>query len=343
MEFHHLGSHCSYPDCKQLDFLPFKCDACDRTFCLDHRTYEAHKCRFADNTDRRALVCPICNTPIVPLPSQDPNVVLDDHINQGCTIKAPTGYKCNMKGCKKVDVMAIVCKYCRRHHCVKHRFEDAHNCPRTPQRTKPTKTANNNNNSTTNPKQPNSQIVNTNTTSNTYPGTHSNTRNSHNNSSSTNSSNSRQQSIQTSPTVNSAETTVGIRLTNGDLLRRTCRSTTTLRDIQLFIDQTRTDGSAPYIMRTTFPPKELSYSDLDKTLVQLGLVPSGMIILQPLFIEEQPTNTTNASNASNAAISNTTNNSTNSTNNTANTENNNIGWWGLVSSFFGSFMPSSQQ
>ena len=37
--------------------------------------------------------------------------------------------------------------------------------------------------------------------------------------------------------INSAETTIGVRLTNGEILRRTCNSTTTLRDVQLFIDQ----------------------------------------------------------------------------------------------------------
>eukprot|EP00026_Physarum_polycephalum_P009602 Phypoly_transcript_09730.p1 GENE.Phypoly_transcript_09730~~Phypoly_transcript_09730.p1 ORF type:complete len:342 (+),score=35.46 Phypoly_transcript_09730:306-1331(+) len=340
MEFHHLGSHCSFPDCKQLDFLPFKCDACGDTFCLDHRTQEAHRCRFAGNTDRRALVCPICNNPIVALPSQDPNIVLDDHINQGCAVKASTGYKCNMKGCKKVDVMAIICKSCRRHHCVKHRFEDAHNCPRNPQiaRTKQppkqnTPPTTNSNPKTTlhptsSPKQTNSQNANNNT--NAYPGTYTNTSTINNNNSNNNNYNRNYHSpptttnnrLQSTPsyTVNSTETTVGVRLTNGELLRRTCSSNTTLRDVQLFIDQTRTDGSAPYVMRTTYPPKELSFSDLDKTLAQLGLVPSGMIILQPLQFEEPPAqNTTESPNDPNA----------------------NLGWWGVVTSFLGSFVPSS--
>jgi len=32
-----IGQHCAHPDCRQLDFLPFQCDCCFRTFCLDHR------------------------------------------------------------------------------------------------------------------------------------------------------------------------------------------------------------------------------------------------------------------------------------------------------------------
>lgn len=333
MEFHHLGSHCSFPACKQLDFLPFKCDACDGTFCLDHRTYEAHRCIIADTADRRALVCPICNTPIVPLPSQNPNIVLDDHINQGCAPKASTGYKCNMKGCKKVDVMAIVCKSCRRHHCVRHRFEDAHNCTRakpkqpSPKITTPApKTSHNNNN---NP-QPKLQPINSNpanlqnnqnrnnNNNNNYPGSYGS-----NHTYNPPPSNPRHSSP---PTTHSNETTVGVRLTNGELLRRTCISTTTLREIQLFIDQMRTDGAAPYVMRTTYPPRELSYSDLDKTLAQLGLVPSGMIILQPLQLEEHQSN-------NNTTTAPPSNNSTSHNNS----------WWGLASSFFGSFLPSSSQ
>ncbi|KAG8428894.1 hypothetical protein GDO86_018968 [Hymenochirus boettgeri] len=47
MEFPDLGKHCSEPTCKQLDFLPLKCDACERIFCKDHITYALHKCSSA--------------------------------------------------------------------------------------------------------------------------------------------------------------------------------------------------------------------------------------------------------------------------------------------------------
>ena len=36
-EFADLGARCSLETCKQQDFLPFVCDACNRTFCLEHR------------------------------------------------------------------------------------------------------------------------------------------------------------------------------------------------------------------------------------------------------------------------------------------------------------------
>jgi len=39
-----MGSHCEEPSCKQLDYLPMKCDACSRLFCKDHLLYDDHTC-----------------------------------------------------------------------------------------------------------------------------------------------------------------------------------------------------------------------------------------------------------------------------------------------------------
>src|SRR5271167_2265345 len=39
-----IGAHCQYAYCNQLDFLPFRCESCRGTFCLDHRTETAHHC-----------------------------------------------------------------------------------------------------------------------------------------------------------------------------------------------------------------------------------------------------------------------------------------------------------
>ncbi|KAK5721203.1 hypothetical protein LTR17_014763 [Elasticomyces elasticus] len=39
-----IGSHCQMPFCRQLDFLPFQCESCKGSFCLDHRTESAHTC-----------------------------------------------------------------------------------------------------------------------------------------------------------------------------------------------------------------------------------------------------------------------------------------------------------
>jgi len=39
-----MGSHCEETSCKQLDYLPMKCDACSRLFCKDHLLYDDHTC-----------------------------------------------------------------------------------------------------------------------------------------------------------------------------------------------------------------------------------------------------------------------------------------------------------
>ena len=39
-----IGAHCQMPYCHVLDFLPFRCESCRGTYCLDHRSEIAHKC-----------------------------------------------------------------------------------------------------------------------------------------------------------------------------------------------------------------------------------------------------------------------------------------------------------
>jgi hypothetical protein len=51
--------HCAFPDCGQLDFLPFKC-GCGQTFCLEHRTAAAHNCKATVPDCKQVIVCPIC-------------------------------------------------------------------------------------------------------------------------------------------------------------------------------------------------------------------------------------------------------------------------------------------
>ena len=44
MELPHMGQHCSEQTCKQLDYLPMKCDACEQLFCSNHLLYDDHNC-----------------------------------------------------------------------------------------------------------------------------------------------------------------------------------------------------------------------------------------------------------------------------------------------------------
>uniref|UniRef100_I3N9K1 Zinc finger AN1-type containing 2A n=3 Tax=Marmotini TaxID=337730 RepID=I3N9K1_ICTTR len=84
MEFPDLGKHCSEKTCKQLDFLPLKCDACNQDFCKDHFTYAGHKCPFAFKKDVKVPVCPLCNVPIPVKRGEIPDVVVGEHIDKDC-------------------------------------------------------------------------------------------------------------------------------------------------------------------------------------------------------------------------------------------------------------------
>jgi len=244
-----IGKHCSVSDCQQLDFLPFTCDVCRHIFCREHHKYEAHGC--TNTKDKRAIVCPLCNTPLGILPFQDPNIVLDDHINSGCTKQGPPSYKCNTRGCKIRELVPFICKKCGVHYCVRHRFEQDHKCPGKPILKKPAR--------------PDTTVATKymHTSSKNIPSNHTGANN-------------------IPSTVN-----LGIRLTDGTVLRQNFSGASRLRDVQHFIDQSRTDGNHPYAMHVLYPRREYTFEDLDKTLVQLKLVPSGMIILQSVAGEQQ--------------------------------------------------------
>jgi hypothetical protein len=54
-----IGKHCAFPECNQLDFLPFKCDCCNKVFCLEHRTYASHRCEKSGNREFQVFICPL--------------------------------------------------------------------------------------------------------------------------------------------------------------------------------------------------------------------------------------------------------------------------------------------
>ena len=63
-EFTHIGKHCEHTNCRQVDFLPFKCDGCKKNLCLDHRTYKDHQCPVGDTKNKVVNTCPLCEHPI---------------------------------------------------------------------------------------------------------------------------------------------------------------------------------------------------------------------------------------------------------------------------------------
>jgi hypothetical protein len=131
MEFGNLGDHCEFQGCKQLgtnnviilfvisrlrnyqylivaislltylcctnslliskDFLPFGCRGCNKTFCLEHRSFAAHKCENVDSgvpyLSVSSLpkvvvpVCPLCSQPLSIKKGEDINRRVNCELN----------------------------------------------------------------------------------------------------------------------------------------------------------------------------------------------------------------------------------------------------------------------
>ncbi|KYO31291.1 AN1-type zinc finger protein 2B [Alligator mississippiensis] len=90
MELPDLGAPCSEAACRRLDFLPLKCDACERIFCADHVSYARHRCTSA--------------------------------------YKKIFTNKCGQAGCRQREMMPVLCEQCRRNFCLKHRHPLDHDC-----------------------------------------------------------------------------------------------------------------------------------------------------------------------------------------------------------------------
>ncbi|GJN69713.1 zinc finger protein [Purpureocillium lilacinum] len=112
-----VGKHCQYEYCNQLDFLPFLCQSCGKTFCLDHRTESGHKCANPGAWAQRKRQAELAK------PS----------IGQGKTLRDRVSQKpCASPDCKTVVGTSLTpgvhCDTCNRDYCLKHRLKEDHNC-----------------------------------------------------------------------------------------------------------------------------------------------------------------------------------------------------------------------
>ncbi|GLU02015.1 hypothetical protein SLE2022_192880 [Rubroshorea leprosula] len=132
--FPDLGSHCQHSDCRQLDFLPFKCDGCRKVFCLEHRSYKSHKCpKSDDNKSRRVIVCEICSVSIevTGREEEDEKKILERHEKSGdCDPKKKKKPMCPVRRCRETLTFSntSTCKTCQVKVCLKHRFPADHGC-----------------------------------------------------------------------------------------------------------------------------------------------------------------------------------------------------------------------
>ncbi|KAG6002706.1 hypothetical protein E4U21_002815 [Claviceps maximensis] len=112
-----VGKHCQYEYCNQLDFLPFLCHSCSKTFCLDHRTESTHKCPNAGAWAERRRLANLSR------PSIGQDKTLRDKVSQK---------PCASPECTTVVGTSLVpgvhCDSCNRDYCLKHRLGEDHDC-----------------------------------------------------------------------------------------------------------------------------------------------------------------------------------------------------------------------
>ncbi|KAI0147615.1 AN1-type zinc finger protein [Xylariaceae sp. FL1272] len=112
-----IGRHCQLEYCNQLDFLPFFCQSCKKTFCLDHRTEDAHKCDNKGAWAERRRQAQLAR------PSAGEGKRMRDYVHEK---------PCAAKDCKTTIgtplVPGVHCSTCNRDYCLKHRLNEEHDC-----------------------------------------------------------------------------------------------------------------------------------------------------------------------------------------------------------------------
>lgn len=112
-----IGAHCQFTYCNQLDFLPFFCQSCRKTFCLDHRSETSHQCTDAGAWAERKRQAELAKH------SAGEGKRMRDFVSQK---------PCADNGCKTVVGTSLVpgvhCPSCNRDYCLKHRLKEDHDC-----------------------------------------------------------------------------------------------------------------------------------------------------------------------------------------------------------------------
>lgn len=104
-----LGARCGFESCRRLDFLPFTCPLCKLCYCTDHRF--THGCSDSKQYD------PDTAAPSLSVPVKN--------------------FLCSYSECNGAESIKIVCPYCERNYCLKHRHADEHSCENLPENTAP--------------------------------------------------------------------------------------------------------------------------------------------------------------------------------------------------------------
>ncbi|KAF9131487.1 hypothetical protein BGW39_001733 [Mortierella sp. 14UC] len=80
MEFPTVGAHCDSVSCQSLDFLPFQCGFCQKTFCSSHRLPSDHACSnwSMEAHANSVQVCPLCEKLLLTPKQHDPATIIEE-------------------------------------------------------------------------------------------------------------------------------------------------------------------------------------------------------------------------------------------------------------------------
>ena len=119
MELPHIGDQCSEKACRQLDFLPVKCDGCKKSFCGQHWTYEGHNCSTPRLKDVQVPVCPLCDKPVPSKPGALPDEAVSRHLDRDCRADQKRNPRCSKTKCKVRELIRVDCNQCGLNFCLK--------------------------------------------------------------------------------------------------------------------------------------------------------------------------------------------------------------------------------
>jgi len=128
MELPHIGDQCDEANCRQLDFLPVKCDGCKNKFCAQHWTYQGHNCSSPRLKDIQVPVCPLCDKPVASKPGAVPDEAVSRHLDRDCQADRKRNPRCSKVKCKIRELIKVDCNQCGQNFCLKHRHPQDHEC-----------------------------------------------------------------------------------------------------------------------------------------------------------------------------------------------------------------------
>ncbi|RNA33684.1 AN1-type zinc finger 1 [Brachionus plicatilis] len=100
-----IGKHCSFESCNRLDFLPVKCELCHFNYCKEHYSFESHQCAKYEEKNKQNLT----------------------KVAGSSRIKF---YDCTFEECKQKEMVQVICEFCDKRLCMKHRLQIDHKCPK---------------------------------------------------------------------------------------------------------------------------------------------------------------------------------------------------------------------